>query len=131
MHKGNVDVVVSDGFTGNIALKTLEGTAKFISSSLKDSFKSSLIAKFGLPLVYPALKNLKKKMDPRLYNGAMFVGLNGISVKSHGGTDELGFSVAVGNAIKLARQDFVSTIKRELEQVDIEELTQDVIYDLY
>ena len=75
--------------------------------------------------------SLKKTMDPRLYNGAMFVGLNGLSVKSHGGTDALGYSVAVDNALKLVRQDFVSTIKNELENVDLDLLSQEIIYDSY
>ena len=74
---------------------------------------------------------LKKTLAPRLYNGAMFVGLNGLSVKSHGGTDALGYSVAVGNAISLVRQNFVATIRTELEKVDLDELSQEIIYDAY
>ena len=75
--------------------------------------------------------NVKKTMDPRLYNGAMFVGLNGLSVKSHGGTDALGYSVAVGNAVRLVRQNFVATIRDELEHVDLDELSQEILYDAY
>ena len=75
--------------------------------------------------------NLKKTMDPRLYNGAMFVGLNGLSVKSHGGTDALGYSVAVDNALKLVRQNFVATIRDELENVDLDLLSQEILYDSY
>lgn len=74
---------------------------------------------------------VKKTMDPRLYNGAMLVGLNGLSVKSHGGTDALGFSVAVGNAASLVRQDFVATIRSEVENVDLDELSQEVFYEVY
>ncbi len=70
-------------------------------------------------------------MDPRLYNGAMFVGLNGLSVKSHGGTDALGYSVAVDNALKLVRQNFVATIRDELENVDLDLLSQEILYDSY
>ena len=70
-------------------------------------------------------------MDPRLYNGAMFVGLNGLSVKSHGGTDALGFSVAVSTAANLVRQNFVSTIRCEIEKLDLDELSQEAIYDVY
>lgn len=70
-------------------------------------------------------------MDPRLYNGAMFVGLNGLSVKSHGGTDALGYSVAVDNALKLVRQNFVNTIRDELENVDLDLLSQEILYDSY
>ena len=76
-------------------------------------------------------RSLKKTMDPRLYNGAMFVGLNGLSVKSHGGTDALGYSVAVDNALKLVRQNFVNTIRDELENVDLDLLSQEILYDSY
>ena len=131
IQKGIVDVVVADGFTGNIALKSIEGTARLVLHLLKDSVKTSLLAKLGMPFMLGAMLKLKKTMDPRLYNGAMFVGLNGLSVKSHGGTDALGYSVAVGNAISLVRQDFVATIRSELEKVDLDELSQEIIYDAY
>lgn len=129
--EGYADVIVSDGFTGNIALKTMEGTAKLISGMLKNTIKSSIITKIGLPFLLPVLWKLKKNMDPRKYNGAMFVGLNGLSVKSHGGTDALGFSYAINNAAKLVRQDFVQTIRAEVEHVDLDELSQDILYDVY
>ena len=74
---------------------------------------------------------VKKTMDPRLYNGAMLVGLNGLTVKSHGGTDALGYSVAVNNAIMLVRQNFVATIREEVEKVDLDELSQEAFYELY
>ncbi len=128
---GKADVVVSDGFTGNIALKSIEGTAKLIMTMIKKSIKSSLLALLALPLLVGVKVKLKKRMDPRLYNGAMFIGLNGLSVKSHGGTDAVGYAVAVGNAIKLVRQDFVATIRDELEHVDLDELSQEMIYDAY
>ena len=129
--EGYADVIVSDGFTGNIALKTMEGTAKLVSGLIKDSIKNSVIAKIGLPFLLPVVFTLKKKMDPRKYNGAMFVGLNGLSVKSHGGTDSLGYSYAIDNAAKLVRQDFVQTIRDEVEHVDLDELSQDILYDVY
>lgn len=129
--EGYADVIVSDGFTGNIALKTMEGTAKLISGMLKNAIKNSVITKIGLPFLLPALWKLKKTMDPRKYNGAMFVGLNGLSVKSHGGTDAVGFSYAINNAAKLVRQDFVQTIRAEVEHVDLDELSQDILYDVY
>ena len=129
--EGYADVVVSDGFTGNIALKTMEGTAKLISGMLKSTIKKSIWAKIGLPFLLPAVMALKKQMDPRKYNGAMFVGLNGLSVKSHGGTDALGFSYAIDNASKLVRQNFVQTIRDEVEHVDLDELSQDILYDVY
>lgn len=129
--EGYADVIVSDGFTGNIALKTMEGTAKLISGLLKSSIKKSIWAKVGLPFLLPVIWGLKKTMDPRKYNGAMFVGLNGLSVKSHGGTDEVGFAYAIDNACKLVRQDFVQTIRNEAEHVDLDELSQDILYDVY
>lgn len=129
--EGYADVVVSDGFSGNIALKTIEGTARFVTGLVKSAIKNSLIAKLGLPFLLPALWGLKKTMDPRKYNGAMFVGLNGLSVKSHGGTDAVGFASALDNAAKLVRQDFVQTIRDEVEHVDLDELSQDILYDVY
>ena len=128
---GKADVVVADGFTGNIALKSTEGTAKLVVRLLKNAVKKSWLAKLGLPFMLGVALNLKKTMDPRLYNGAMFVGLNGLSVKSHGGTDALGYSVAVDNALKLVRQDFVHTIRDELENVDLDLLSQEILYDAY
>lgn len=129
--EGKADVIVSDGFTGNIALKSIEGTAKLVVRLLKDAVKKSFFAKLGIPFMFGAMLRVRKTMDPRLYNGAMFVGLNGLSVKSHGGTDALGFSVAVSNAARLVRQDFVATIRAEVEKVDLDELSQEVIYDMY
>jgi len=112
---GTVDVVVTDGFTGNIALKTAEGTAKMMSLLLKESFKSSLLGKIGGTLASSALQAFKDKIDPRLHNGAMFLGLNGICVKSHGGTDALGFSNAVGVAMDLISRKINDDIKADLE----------------
>lgn len=128
---GKADVVVADGFTGNIALKSIEGTSKLIMNMIKNAIKGSLLAVLALPFMVGVKVKLKKTMDPRLYNGAMFVGLNGLSVKSHGGTDAFGYSVAVNNAIKMVRQDFVGTIRNELEHVDLDELSQEIIYDAY
>ena len=127
---GVADVIVADGFTGNIALKSIEGTAKQITRMIKDCINGSILAKFGLLFMLPSLMKLRKTMDPRQYNGAMFVGLNGLSVKSHGGADAYSFSRAVDNAAKLIRQDFVSTIRQEIEKVDFDEL-QTVLYDVY
>ena len=129
--EGYADVIVSDGFTGNIALKTMEGTAKLVSRLLKGAIKDSLWAKIGLPFLLPVMWKLKKTMDPRKYNGAMFVGLNGLSVKSHGGTDAIGYSYAIDNAAKLVRKNFVQTIRDEVENVDLDELSQDILYDAY
>ncbi|HEY8015745.1 MAG TPA: phosphate acyltransferase PlsX, partial [Dongiaceae bacterium] len=93
--RGTVDVIVTDGFTGNVALKTLEGTAKLYAEFLRRSFKSSMVASVGYLLARPALNALRVRTDPRRYNGAIFLGLNGVAVKSHGGTDALGFANAI------------------------------------
>lgn len=99
--EGLVDVVVTDGFSGNIALKTAEGTAKTCVHYLKQAFGSSLLAKLGYLLARPALKTMFAHLDPRHHNGAMFLGLNGVVVKSHGGTDGVGFANAVGVAANM------------------------------
>ena len=128
---GEADVIVADGFTGNVALKSIEGTAKLIRAMIKDGIKSSWLAKLGLPFMYFAGKKIAATMNPKLYNGAMFVGLNGLSVKSHGGADGFSYSVAVSNAAKLVRQNFVATIRDELEHIDLEEISQDIFYEVY
>lgn len=128
---GKADVIVSDGFTGNVALKSIEGTAKLMRSMIKDAIKGSVLSWIGLPFLYFAVKKISKTMNPKLYNGAMFVGLNGLSVKSHGGADGFGFSVALNNAANLVRQDFVNTIRAELENVDLDEVSQDIFYEVY
>lgn len=115
--KGTVDVVVTDGFTGNVALKTAEGTAKLYSQFLKDAFKASLVAKIGYLLARRALESVRKRTDPRRYNGAMFIGLNGVCVKSHGGTDALGFANAIGVAVNLVSNDLNSKIKEECQRL--------------
>ena len=113
---GSVDVVVTDGFTGNIALKTAEGTAQLYSSFLRNTFAASLMARLGYLLARPAFLKLKKRTDPRRYNGGVFLGLNGISVKSHGGADEHGFASAIGVAADMARgglkQQIIDDFKR-------------------
>lgn len=107
---GTVDVVVTDGFSGNIALKTAEGTSKFIFSLLRSAFGSSTLSKLGYLLAKPAMENLRRKIDPRRYNGAMFLGLNGIAVKSHGGTDAMGFAHAIGECYSMAKDDMGQAI---------------------
>lgn len=120
--QGIVDVVVTDGFTGNIALKTAEGTAKICSSRIKQAFKSGLLAMLGGLLAKSALKKSFKKLDPRMHNGAMFLGLNGIAVKSHGGIDDVGFANAIGVAYKLAKRNINQQIISELSLEEEEEL---------
>lgn len=111
---GTVDVVVSDGFSGNIALKSAEGLAKLYTTFLRDAFSSSWLARIGYLLARPALVKVKLRTDPRRYNGAMFLGLNGIAVKSHGGTDAVGFANAIGVASELITNGFNDRIKNEL-----------------
>lgn len=114
---GKAQVIVADGFSGNIALKTLEGTVKFVAYALKQEVKESWLSMFGFLMAHPSLARFKKKYDPRLYNGAMFLGLKGISVKSHGGADAFGFSCAIESAIKMARNDLCNKIKEEAATV--------------
>lgn len=114
---GTVDVVVTDGFTGNVALKVAEGVSDLTTHMLKEAFKSSLLAKLGAILAYGALKKMKRKMDPRAYNGGMFLGLNGICVKSHGGMNAYGFSNAILVAANLVRNDYNSRVAQEIERV--------------
>ena len=109
--KGTADVIVTDGFTGNVALKTAEGTAKLINEFVRQSFKSSLLASLGYLLARSAIQKLRVRVDPRRYNGAMFLGLNGIAVKSHGGTDALGFANAIGVAVDLYQQGIIEKIE--------------------
>ncbi len=111
---GTVDVVVTDGFSGNIALKTAEGTAVLISHFLKGAFTSSLMARLGYLLARSALNKLQMRADPRRHNGAMFLGLQGVCVKSHGGTDHEGFANAIGVAYDLVEHRFNERIKMEL-----------------
>lgn len=109
--KGTVDVVVTDGFTGNVALKTAEGTVKLYTEFLRATFRHSLLASLGYLLAKPAMRKLRARVDPRRYNGAVFLGLNGIAVKSHGGSDALGFAHAIGLAVDLARHGFIDTMR--------------------
>ena len=114
---GAVDVVVTDGFTGNIALKTAEGTAKMFGNHLKNAFSESLISKIGAWLASSSLRKFKLQVDPRLYNGAMFLGLNGVCIKSHGGTDALGFSNAIHVAVEMITHSFNEGIKEDYAQL--------------
>jgi len=113
---GTVDVVVTDGFTGNIALKTAEGTVRLYGTLLKEGFKNSLLAKLGYVFARQALQKVKVRTDPRRYNGAMFLGLNGIAVKSHGGTDAFGFANAIGVAVDLVSHGYNDRIRGEFER---------------
>ena len=118
---GTVDVVVTDGFTGNVALKTAEGTAKMIAEFLKTAIRSSWLAKFGMLFAKPALMQVMARTDARRYNGALFVGLNGVVVKSHGGTDAVGFANAIGVAVDMIARDLNGRIAGELARIAAEQ----------
>lgn len=111
---GETDVIVTEGFAGNIALKTAEGTARFVTDLLRRAFTSSLRSKAGFLLSRPALHMLKVHLDPNNHNGAVFLGLNGVIVKSHGGADAKGVANAVNVAAKLLRQNITERITEDL-----------------
>lgn len=115
---GTVDVVVTDGFTGNVAIKTAEGTARLFSEFLRASFSHTLLAKVGYLFARGALRRLKERLDPRAYNGAVFLGLAGIAVKSHGGADDLGFANAIGVAVDLKVNGCLEKIRDELSRLN-------------
>ncbi|WP_026359797.1 phosphate acyltransferase PlsX [Sphingomonas sp. PR090111-T3T-6A] len=112
--RGEVDVVVSDGFSGNIALKTAEGTVRFVTDLLRRSFSSSFRSKMGFLLSKPALHLLRVHLDPNNHNGAIFLGLNGIIVKSHGSADDKGVANAIAVAAKVLREDLARRIAHDL-----------------
>ena len=115
--KGTVDVVVTDGFTGNIAIKTGEGTARLAGHFIREALTSSPLAKLGALIAYPALVKLRKRMDPGTFNGALFLGLNGLVVKSHGGANGPGFAAAIEVAAKMASSHYREEIARNLERL--------------
>ena len=111
---GDVNVIVSDGFTGNIALKTAEGTANFITDELKSALSGNLIGKFSSLLNISNLKKFKKRLDPRLYNGAIFIGLDSPVVKSHGGTDYVGFCNSLDVCNRIVKGNLIEKIKQNI-----------------
>jgi len=108
--KGTVDVVVTEGFTGNIALKTAEGTARQVGTYLRNALRADPLSRLGALIAGQAMQALKRKLDPRNINGGVFLGLNGIVIKSHGGTDEVGFKAALGLAYEMARSRLIDKI---------------------
>ncbi len=112
--KGTVDVVVTEGFTGNIALKTAEGTAKQISQYLRDAMGQSLMSKIGYLFARAAFSSLKEKLDPRKVNGGVFLGLDGVVIKSHGGADPVGFGGAIEIGHDMVRQELLARIRRSI-----------------
>ena len=115
MH-GEVNVIVSDGFTGNVALKTAEGTANFITDELKVVLSGSILGKISSLLNISNLRKFKKRLDPRLYNGAIFIGLDAPVVKSHGGTDHIGFSNSINVCNKIIKGNLIDKIKKNLNK---------------
>ncbi|MEO5774885.1 MAG: phosphate acyltransferase PlsX [Sphingomicrobium sp.] len=115
LSRGNIDVVVTDGFSGNIALKTAEGTARFVTDLLRRAFKSSLRSKAGFALSKPALNLLKVHLDPNNHNGAVFLGLNGLIVKSHGSANAKGVANAIAVTSSMVRNDITRRIGEDLD----------------
>ena len=114
---GESNVIITDGFTGNIALKTAEGTAKFITNNLKKTLSENLFTKLSIIFSYFALKKFRDKLDPRKYNGAIFLGLNGPVVKSHGGIDSVGFYHSIDLCYKIIKGNLMSQIKKNLNHL--------------
>jgi len=117
---GTTDVIVTDGFTGNVALKTGEGALKLIGEFLKQVFSANIWAKIAYLLVRPGLDRLREWLDPRRYNGAVMVGLNGVVVKSHGGTDAQGFAHAVDVAMDMVTHRFNDRIREDMARIALD-----------
>ncbi len=120
---GEADVIVTDGFSGNIALKTAEGTARFVTDLLKRAFSSSVRSKVGFLISRPATELLKHHLDPNNHNGAVFLGLNGIVVKSHGSANEKGVANAIRVAARMVRQDLTRKITEDLDNISAHRAT--------
>jgi phosphate acyltransferase len=119
---GAVDVYVVDGFTGNVLLKAIEGTVRLYTDFLRRSFRSSLLTRLSYLLARGAFRKMRVRIDPRRYNGATFLGLNGIVVKSHGAADAFGFANAIGVAVDMAANGIIEFIMRELEEFSEDQL---------
>lgn len=119
---GVVDVIVADGYAGNIALKTAEGVGKLTKHYFTESFTSNPLAMLGGLFAYFSIRSLKKRMDPRLYNGGVFLGLNGVCIKSHGGADALAFSSAVILAVRLAREGYIDQVVKDIAHLQDQEM---------
>ena len=112
---GLSNVIITDGFTGNVALKTAEGTANFITGELKKAMTDSLIGKFSTILNFNNLNKFKKRLDPRLYNGAILLGLDSAVVKSHGSTDHIGFTNSLELCVKIVSGNLIDKIKQSID----------------
>ena len=119
-----LDVIVTDGFTGNIAMKAAEGTASFIRASLKEAFSHSILSRVGSLFALGSFRRLRMRIDPRRANGGVFLGLNGAVVKSHGGADAVGHASALDLAARMARQDFSAEVARQLATLSAEDLSE-------
>ena len=119
LNAGNikVDLIVTDGFVGNVALKSIEGAAKMIGSALKEAFGKNILTKMMGLIAYPVLKSFKQRIDPRLYNGASFLGLRGLVIKSHGGADVLAFKTAIALAEIEVKKDVIRKISEQVEKI--------------
>jgi glycerol-3-phosphate acyltransferase PlsX len=117
--KGTVDVVVTEGFTGNIALKTAEGTARQVGTYVRNALNANLLSRIGALFATQALNALRRKLDPRTVNGAVFLGLNGVVIKSHGGTDEIGVKSALGLAYEMSRNRLIDKINDGLRRFPV------------
>ena len=115
LYRGAVDVVVCDGFVGNVALKASEGVIHMLRHFLRQSFDHNIFTRIASLIVSPILSNFQKKLDPRIYNGANFIGLQGVVIKSHGGADELAFANAINIAIIESKKDMIGSISKHLE----------------
>lgn len=113
---GSTDVVVTDGYTGNVALKSAEGAAKLVGQYLREAFEHTPLSRLAALFAYTSLRRLHQRIDPRRVNGGVFLGLNGLVVKSHGGADATGFAAAVKLAVKMARANFARRIADEVEK---------------
>ncbi|MEM7270058.1 MAG: phosphate acyltransferase PlsX [Pseudomonadota bacterium] len=125
-----VDVIVTDGFTGNIALKTAEGTASFIGEALRDAFRATPLSRIAAALAYTSIRRLQKRIDPRQVNGGVFLGLGGAVVKSHGGADATGVSAAVKLAFRMGRTNFAQRVAERVALLPAERGVIDVSEDL-
>ena len=114
---GTVDVVVTDGFSGNIAIKTMEGAVRFFAEFMRNALKGSLASRIGAILAQGAIESMRQRLDPRHHNGAILLGLNGIVVKSHGGTDAVGFEHAIGVAVGMVDNEFFANMSQDFERL--------------
>ena len=117
--QGISDVIIADGFSGNVSLKTAEGTALLVTSYLKKALSSSLSSKIGYLFAKKAINNFRLQMDPRKYNGAVFLGLNAVAVKSHGGTDAFGFANAICVAVDMVKYNFIHDLKTKISKINL------------